>query len=144
MPVLTTWPDPLAAIGHVEAFSGPPPPLLVFAGALAEQVGGDLGAALRRWVSAVAGRLGVERASLRPARMHRDAVGPPGKVFLVVMLQPDGVDLDRYLLSVWTQRERQDRVLLRDDTPRTLAEVAEMLDGMLAEVHDEWARTSTS
>ncbi len=134
------WSDPLSVIRHLETFGrlrgGPPPPLLVFVADLAPRLSRAVEADLRRWIDAVGRRLSVDLTALRQlyaAAEPSDAAA----CYLIVMLQPDGVDEDRYLMSAWWQEGHwPERTLLRDDLPRTVPEIAEALGDLLPDLRD--------
>jgi hypothetical protein len=135
--------DVVSAIRQLEGLGrlrgGPPPPLLVFADDLAHQIGGLASVRLHRWVDGVADRLETDRIGLR--RLCDEAEkrrAETGQVFIVVQLQPDSVDADCYLMSAWLQEgQRNERLLLRDDEPRTLREVADQVDTLLSGVPEQ-------
>ena len=82
-----------------------PAPVLVFVDFLAHQLDGHRSAELHRWLDEIGPRKNVSLDRLRqlcvPAQARLDA---GGKYYFVVKLQPDAVDSDRYLISVWLQR----------------------------------------
>jgi len=109
---------------------GEVPALMLMVEDVAHGVGGDLSLQLDRWVDRVAGRLGVapaDRDRICDDATHRHA--RPVPAHLVVMLAPDGVDLDRFLVSaVVMVGDQPERPVFRDDEARTLAEVEQVLD----------------
>ena len=126
-------------IRHLEGFGrlrgGPPPPLVMFVEDLAHKFGGQTSVRLHRWIDGLGARLELDRHGLR--RLCDDAEcrsTEAGRVYLVVQLQPDSVDADQFLMSAWLQGESYERLLLRDDTPRTIADVAAQLDELLPTV----------
>lgn len=112
---------------------GDVPPLLRFVDELAHAMGGRLANDLHAWLDDVAGRLGVPPADRRD--MCAEAVArhrTSATVHVVVVLQPDGMDAERFLVSavavVGDGLEEPERTVFRDDVPRTLAEVERVLD----------------
>ncbi|HEX2416746.1 MAG TPA: trypsin-like peptidase domain-containing protein [Micromonosporaceae bacterium] len=140
--------DVVSTIRQLEGFGrlrgGPPPPLLVFADDLAHKIGGLTSVRLHRWLDGVGDRLEIDRAGL--GRLCDEAEkrrSETGQVFIVVQLQPDSVDADRYLMSAWLQEGQQnERPLLRDDVPRTLREVADEVDVLLSDVPEQVSEDS--
>jgi len=119
--------------GYGRLRGGPPPPLLLFVDDLAHDIGGPLSDKLHLWIYEVADRLALPHsewaAMCSGADERRRHVA---ELSLVVCLVPDRVAPDRYLVSaVLMHRDRTERVLHRDDVPRTLVEVAAVLEGVL-------------
>ncbi|MGH3623877.1 MAG: hypothetical protein ACRDQ5_19145 [Sciscionella sp.] len=79
------------------------PPVLTFVELLARQVGGVLGADLASWNDAQVQRLRLVSAlrSLRAA--NASPVDADLRLHLMVLVEHDGLDPDRYLLSHWRQ-----------------------------------------
>lgn len=126
----------LEGFGRVRG--GPPPPLLIFVDDLAHAIGGNTGAGLHRWIDDVAARLDVPRVDVRrlcQAAGRRRA--ELAALWLMVHLEPDRADPDRYFMSALLMRhDRTERVLHRDDVARTLPELSRELDDVLAAVPD--------
>lgn len=134
------WSDPdklVRALESATGEAGEPPPLMVFVDCLAHQL--DVGRlACHQWLDEVGHRLGfpqdvMSRLCQRTVTALARAADP---YFVVVQLQPDGIDPDRFLLSAWLQQDRESTAepLHRDDVPRTLAEIADRLSELLREV----------
>jgi vWA-MoxR associated protein C-terminal domain/vWA-MoxR associated protein middle region 0/Effector-associated domain 2 len=106
------------------------PSLLVMVDDLAHAIGGDLSLDLHRWSDRTADRLRVPRDERR--LLCDDATrryARPVPAHLVVVLKPDGVDLERFLLSaVVIVAGEPERPVFRDDVARTLAEIEQALD----------------
>jgi hypothetical protein len=141
--LLTTpldWNDPASIARHLESYGGKsdiPPPVLVFVDFVAHQLDAVRSAAQHRWIDRVGGRMELSATALRGAcissavrlqRAHR--------YYFIVQLQPDGVDPDSYLMSVWLQQHLSvEEPLHRDDTPLTISEVADLLPELLDQAH---------
>ncbi|GAB1508991.1 VMAP-C domain-containing protein [Actinophytocola sp. KF-1] len=85
--------------------SGPDgvPPVLVFLDALATEVGGELGGAMTGWVDRQVRRMRIEEAFAERRAAAARAVGVEQRLHLVISLEHDGIDADRYVLSAWRQ-----------------------------------------
>jgi hypothetical protein len=106
------------------------PVALVFVEHVAHAIGGRLGTELHGWLGTVADRFALPRAARHEVcdEATRQRSTPP-LAHLVVVLEPDGMDPDRFLLSaVVMSDDEPERSLFRDDTVRTLAEVEQTLD----------------
>lgn len=75
---------------------------LVYLAALAEEEGGDLGATMAAWAEEKARVLGVAGAFRERRRAMSGAAGEP-QLHLLVSLDHDGIERDRYVLSTWRQ-----------------------------------------
>jgi vWA-MoxR associated protein C-terminal domain/vWA-MoxR associated protein middle region 0/Effector-associated domain 2 len=98
--------SPWEAFSHLAEFNAGAdgfPPALVFIELLAHQVGGEVGARLTGWNDEQARRLRLE-PQLR-ARRAKGAARVPAesRLHLMIVVQPDAIDPDRYLLSCWRQ-----------------------------------------
>ncbi|WP_433207234.1 effector-associated domain 2-containing protein [Dactylosporangium sp. CS-047395] len=103
------------------------PPLLAFLARVAKRLDVVGAARLRQWTDEVAARLGLAPGLLdwRPAP---DAAPVDPTTYLTVIVRPDALTDDRYLLSVWVQHgNRAEHPLLIDDHLRTVGEVATAL-----------------
>ncbi|WP_157591578.1 effector-associated domain 2-containing protein [Saccharothrix syringae] len=112
------------------------PPLLAFVEHLAHRVNG-LHEEAHRWLDTVATRLDLRRSvlvELCAAAGEANADAAPG--YVVLQLQPDGAEPDRYLLSAWLQQPGwPDEVLFRDDVPRTVQQVAGQVAELVRRAH---------
>jgi hypothetical protein len=115
---------------------GPPPPLLVFVDDLAHAIGGNTGAGLHRWIDDVAVRLDISRVDVhRLCQAAGRRRAELAALWLMVHLEPDRADPDRYFMSALLMcHDRTERVLHRDDVARTLPELSRELDDVLAAV----------
>jgi vWA-MoxR associated protein C-terminal domain/vWA-MoxR associated protein middle region 0/Effector-associated domain 2 len=79
------------------------PPALAFVELVAQQVGGEVGAKLTGWNDEQARRLRLE-PQLRPRRAKCAARVPAeSRLHLMIVVQHDAIDPNRYLLSYWRQ-----------------------------------------
>lgn len=116
---------------------GPPPPLVIFVEELAHRIGGQTSVALHRWRDTVADRLGLSRSAVRQICEAADRHSVEGGAvhYLTILLDPDPVDLDRYLMAAWLQQEQQaEQLIQRDDVLRTLPEVVGRVEDLLRTV----------
>jgi hypothetical protein len=122
----------LESRGSVPAGASPErvPVLLVFVEHVAHAIGGRLSIELHGWLGAVAGRLGMARAARHEVCDEADRqASSPHAAHLVVILEPDGIDPDLFLLSAVVMTDGEpERSIFRDDEARTLAEVERVLD----------------
>lgn len=130
-------PSPLSQViqeleGHGRRRGGPPPPLLAFVDDLAHTIGGRASNGLHRWIDQVAARLEVPTAAVQALCRETERRQPAGTVYLLVRLEPDLVDPERFLMSTTLMHgELSESPLQRDDVPRTVPEVIEALDDVL-------------
>jgi hypothetical protein len=131
---LPRFADPLHAFTRLaDVNSGPDgvPPVLVFLDALATEVGGELGGAMTGWVDRQVRRMHIEEAFEERRAAVTRAVAVEQHLHLVISLEHDGIDVDRYVLSAWRQDDpdawtpvRSDiREVGRDDIERVVGEV---------------------
>lgn len=137
IPPVTGQPSLEQAVAELEGYGrvrgGPAPPLLVFVDDLAHAIGGPSSVALHRWTDEVGDRLELPRALIRGLCAAADRRrAERSSLSLMVHLEPDLSDPDRYLMSaLLMHRDRTERVLHRDDVARTLPEIAQELDEVL-------------
>ena len=97
--------DPFHAFTVLEDVNAGPdgvPASLVYLDALAVEVGGEVGAAMTAWVEEKVRHLRVEEAFQERRRaMSRPADAP--QLHLLISLDHDGIDSNRYVLSAWRQ-----------------------------------------
>lgn len=113
------------------------PPLLVFVDFLAHQVDAVRSAEQHRWIDKVGVRHDMDFSSLRDLCVAATArLDEAQRFYFIVQLQPDGLDPDSYLLSVWLQHHHAvEEPLHRDDTPLTLAEIMVRLPDLVNQAH---------
>jgi hypothetical protein len=75
---------------------------LVYLAELAAEEGGDLGATMAAWAEEKARQLHVEEAYRERRRAMPRAAGKP-QLHLLISLDHDGIERDRYVLSTWRQ-----------------------------------------
>jgi hypothetical protein len=78
------------------------PPVLSFVELVACQLAGETGERLMRWNDEQARRLGLEPA-LRERRAQATRVAADVRLHLLIVVQHDGIDPERFLLSSWRQ-----------------------------------------
>jgi hypothetical protein len=135
------WSDPATVTRRLESCvgtAGSPPPLLVFVDFVAHQVDAVRAAEQHRWIDRVGTRIKLSTSTLRELCVPAAArLAEVERFYFIVQLQPDGVDPNSYLMSVWLQQHLSvEEPLHRDDTPVTLSEVAERLPELLTQAHD--------
>ena len=79
------------------------PPALVFLELLANRVDRELGEQLSRWTDVQARRLGLETELSKWRAAERRPPDAGSRLYLLIAVQPDGVDRDRVVLSHWRQ-----------------------------------------
>lgn len=136
------WNDRAAAARRIEASVGKPgdaPPLLKFVDFVAHQLDAVRSAELHRWIDWVGERINLSREKVQGLCVSTKArLVKAQRFYFIVQLQPDGVDPNSYLMSVWLQQHVSvETSLHRDDTPITLTEVADRLPELLDQAHAE-------
>ncbi len=134
------WNDPASVTRRLESCvcrPGTPPPLLVFVDFVAHQLDAVRSAEQHRWIDEVGTRVNLSVSTLRelclPASVR---LAEAQRFYFIVQLQPDGIDPNSYLMSVWLQQHLSvEEPLHRDDTPITLREVAQLLPELLGQAH---------
>ena len=134
------WGDPAAVAHRIEASvgkAGDAPPLLEFVDFVAHQLDPVRSAEQHRWIDQVGDRLNLQNKTLRGLCASAKArLVKAQRFYFIVQLQPDGVDPNSYLMSVWLQQHlSMEEPLHRDDTPITLREVAKRLPELLEQAH---------
>lgn len=134
------WTDITAVVGRLESCigtPGAPPPLLLFVDFVAHQIDAASSARQHRWIDRIGMQLNLDTGSLRKLCVATAArLDEAQRFYFIVQLRPDGVDPDRYLMSVWLQHHRAvEEPLYRDDEPMTLAEMTERLPELLRRAH---------
>jgi vWA-MoxR associated protein C-terminal domain/vWA-MoxR associated protein middle region 0/Effector-associated domain 2 len=102
--------DAWDAIGYLTDLNAGPdglPPVMLFVELVAQQVGGVVCQNLRNWNDEQAHRLGL-RPVLRARRARVTRVPDDGRLHLLIVVQPDGIDPGRCLLSYWRQDDPQE------------------------------------
>jgi vWA-MoxR associated protein C-terminal domain/vWA-MoxR associated protein middle region 0 len=146
-PRLATDPDDLAAVVRdlEDAITAPGGlhPLIRFLEMLAEEVHGPVATALRECVDHIARRLRVARLDIERLRSAVSAARPAQRrSYVIVQLQEDGVDRDRFLMSVWLRPDDGvAEVLHLDEQPHLLHELPDLLDDLLSRIPELASRT---
>ncbi|MGH3867315.1 MAG: hypothetical protein ACRDQ4_14455 [Pseudonocardiaceae bacterium] len=116
------------------------PPALVFVELLARQVGGEVGAQLTEWNDAQARRFRLE-----PQLLERRAAGAPqvpvdSRLHLVIVVDPDAIDPNRYLLSHWRQDDPAEWPPAPGETRLvTLEELERRVDDLVVSAERAWS-----
>jgi vWA-MoxR associated protein C-terminal domain/vWA-MoxR associated protein middle region 0/Effector-associated domain 2 len=93
------------AFSHLAEFNAGPdgfPPALMFVELVAHQVGGEVSTHLMGWNDDQARRLRLE-SQLRKRRSHALPIPVGSRLYLVIVVEPDAIDSNRYLVSYWRQ-----------------------------------------
>ncbi len=117
------------------------PPALKFVELVALKVGGDAGANLTEWNNDQARRLRLEPA-LRARRAAAAASGLPvdTRLHLMIVVQPDGIDPDRYLLSHWRQDDPAEWPPARGDIQMVaFDELEQCVDDLVVSAERAWS-----
>ncbi len=116
------------------------PPALMFVELVALQVGGEVGASLMEWNNDQ-----VRRLRLEPELRERRAAGASripadSRLHLLIVVQPDGIDPDRYLLSHWRQDDPAEWPPARGDTCMVaLDELEQCADDLVVNAERAWS-----
>lgn len=134
------------AFSHLAEFNAGPdgfPPALMFVELVARQVGGDMSAKLTEWNDDQAHRLRLE-----PQLRQRREAGPlripvDPRLHLMIVVEPDGIDPNRYLLSHWRQDDPATWPPARGDTRMvTLDELEGFVDDLVVSAERAWSGNS--
>ncbi|MFC5091002.1 effector-associated domain 2-containing protein [Amycolatopsis plumensis] len=132
-----------AAFSYLADLNSPPgelPPALVFVELLAAACEEPRRAWLREWSSGQARRFRLEQA-LRELRSDAEGAEPGrDKLHLMIVIQPDAIDLDRFQVCSWRQDEPDEWPPARGETASvSAAELEEHVDGIVAEAEEIWS-----
>lgn len=135
------WTDPTTVARRLESCvgkAGAPPPLLVFLDFVAHQLDLARSAEHHRWIDQVGARINLSLTALQGLCVAATArLDQARRFYFIVQLQPDGVDPDSYLMSVWLQQHLSvEEPLYREDAPIPLSEVASRLPTLLVQAHE--------
>lgn len=135
------WTEPTTVARRLESCvgkAGAPPPLLVFVDFVAHQLDAVRSAEQHRWIDQVGARINLGVSALRGLCVSATArLDQVRRFYFIVQLQPDGIDPDTYLMSVWLQQHHSvEEPLYRDEVPVPLPEVAARLPMLLAQAHE--------
>lgn len=134
------WSDPASVVHRLESrigTPGAPPPLLIFVDFVAHLVDTARSAEHHRWIDRIGARMNVDPESLGSLCIAATSrLDDAPRFYFIVQLRPDGMDPDRYLMSVWLQHHRAvEEPLYRDDEPLTLPEMLAQLPDLLGRAH---------
>jgi hypothetical protein len=116
------------------------PLALSFVELVARQVGGDVSAKLTKWNDDQARRLRLEpqlwaRRAASASRLPADS-----RLHLMIVVQPDGIDPHRYLLSYWRQDDPAEWPPPRGETRTvTLEELERRVDDLVVSAERAWS-----
>jgi hypothetical protein len=116
------------------------PPLLTFVELLAEKQDAALGGYLRDWNDSQARRMGLV-TGLRDLRIARSSATEESQLLhLVVLIEHDGLDPDRYLVSHWRQDDPAEWPPARGETREAhLSELEDAIDDLVVGAEIAWA-----
>jgi len=119
------------------------PPALVFVELIGAGCGGRLGGMLTEWAERQARRLRLLDA-LRQLREGSGAHAPPGRLHLVIVIEPDGIEAGRYQLSPWRQDEPGEWPPPRGNARLAWAdELEDQVSALIGEAEEYWAGLAT-
>jgi len=116
------------------------PPALMFVELVARQVGGEVSAKLTKWNNDQARRLRLDpelwaRRATGASRVPADSL-----LHLMIVVQPDGIDPDRYLLSHWRQDDPAEWPPARGDTRMAAFDGLEQcIDDLVVSAEQAWS-----
>jgi NTP-dependent ternary conflict system VMAP-like protein len=116
------------------------PPALMFVELVARQVGGDVSVKLTEWNDDQACRLRLE-PELRARRVARVSRIPvDSRLHLMIVVVPDGIDPNRYLLSYWRQDDPAEWPPARGETHTvTFDELERHVDDLVVSAERAWS-----
>jgi hypothetical protein len=115
------------------------PPALAFLELLTRQVGVSLRANLNEWINEQARRLRLHRP-LEAQREHAARISADSRLHLVIAVQHDGIDADRYLLSHWRQDDPDEWPPARGEILEVdLADLEYRVDELVIDAERAWA-----
>ena len=116
------------------------PPALRFVQLLAFQVTEPLRDSLQKWLTEQAQHLRLESV-LRAQQAHASPVpAADSRLHLLITVQPDGIDPDRFLLSYWRQDDPDEWPPIRGETQEvTLARLERRVDELIVAAERAWS-----
>ena len=135
----SAW-DAFAHLARFNAGADGFPPALIFVDLLAHQVDGGMSTTLTRWIDDQARRLRLERVlwARRAAGVAQIPVDP--RLHLVIVMEPDGIDPTRYLLSYWRQDDPAEWPPARGETRTVLFDDLERcVDDLVVSAERAWS-----
>lgn len=140
--VASAW-EAFSYLADINAGADGFPPALMFVELVASQVGGDMSAKLTEWNNDQARRLRLEpelwaRRSVGVSRIPADS-----PLHLLIVVQPDGIDPDRYLLSHWRQDDPAEWPPARGETLMvTVDQLERCVDDLVVSAERAWSGRS--
>lgn len=116
------------------------PPALALLELLARELGDEQAAELRKWNSNQARRLRLD-AELEALRTEDAAPDPTGtRLHLMIVVQPDGIAEDRYLVSHWRQEDPAEWPPPRGEIQLvSVGELERHVDDLVVEAEKAWS-----
>ncbi len=128
---------------HLAEFNAGPdgfPPALMFVELLARQVGGEVSANLTRWNDDQARQLRLEPQLRARRAAGASRVPVASRLHLMIVVEPDGIEPQRYLLSYWRQDDPEEWPPARGETRMvTLDELERRVDELVVSAERAWA-----
>jgi hypothetical protein len=116
------------------------PPALIFVELVASQVGGEVSAHLMSWNNDQARRLQLDSKLWARRAAGASRVPADSRLHLVIVVQHDGIDPDRYLLSHWRQDDPAEWPPARGDTRMaTFDELERCVDDLVVSAERAWS-----
>lgn len=145
LPSATSGWDALCHLLDVNAGEDGFPPALMFIELVADQHGGEVGIALKKWNDKQARRLRlteVLRNRRTPVDSRTSGKDRP-RLRLMISVQHDGIDPDRYLVSHWRQDEPQKWPPPRGETRMVMFdELEQCVDDLVVGAERAWSGRS--
>ena len=116
------------------------PPALMFVELVARQVGGDVSARLTEWNDDQACRLRLEPELRARRAAGASRVPVDSRLHLMIVVVPDGIDPNRYLLSYWRQDDPAEWPPARGETCMvTFDELERRVDDLVVSAERAWS-----
>ncbi len=116
------------------------PPALMFVELVARQVGGDVSANLTEWNDDQARRLRLEPALRARRAAGASRIPVDSRLHLMIVVEPDGIDPHRYLLSHWRQDDPAEWPPARGETRMvTVDELERCVDDLVVSAERAWS-----
>jgi hypothetical protein len=140
---LPRFSDPWHAFAQLADLNSGPDgisPALVYLDALAREVGGEQGEVMTAWVDQQVRQLGIEDAFADRRRDMARPVLAEQRLHLVIALEHDGIDSERYVLSAWRQDDPEAWAPVRSDIREVrLADIERVVDDVVVAAERAWA-----